>query len=141
MLYNWFQHIEFKNDWVLPFLLSLPVLAWFYYRTAGWRKSSFQVTTTEAFRIRSAKNALQHFPFWFRLLAIGCIILALARPQIRDVQSRTRGQGIDIVMCMDVSGSMLSSDFFPNRLEVAKQMAADFVRKRPIDQIGLVIFS
>jgi Ca-activated chloride channel homolog len=141
MLYNWFEHIEFKNAWVLPFLLSLPVLAWFYYRTAGWRKSTFKVTTTEAFRIRSIKNSLQHFPFWLRLLAIGCIILALAQPRIRNVTSKNTGQGIDIVLCMDVSGSMLSADFIPNRLEVAKQMAADFVRQRPIDQIGLVIFS
>ena len=141
MLYNWFQHIEFKYEWVLPLLLSLPVLAWFYYRTASWRKSTFKVTTVEAYRVRTFRNSFLHFPFWLRLLALGCIILALARPQIRDVQSRTRGQGIDIVLCMDVSGSMLSSDFIPNRLEVAKKMAAQFVRQRPVDQIGLVIFS
>lgn len=82
-----------------------------------------------------------HIPFWLRLLAIGCIILALARPQIRNVQSRTKGQGIDIILCMDVSGSMLSKDFTPNRLAVSKQMAAEFVKSRPIDQIGLVIFA
>jgi Ca-activated chloride channel family protein len=141
MLYDWFQHIEFKNEWVLPFLLALPVLAWYYYTGQRGRKSSLKVTTTEAFRIRTAKNSWIHFPFWLRLLAIGCIILALARPQVRNVQSRTRGQGIDIVLCMDVSGSMLSADFYPSRLEVSKQMAAEFVKQRPIDQIGLVIFS
>lgn len=141
MLYNWFQNIEFKNEWVLPFLLSLPVIAWYYYRTANWRKSSFRVTTTEAFRVRSAKNTFFHFPFWLRLLAIACVILALARPQVKNVQSRTKGEGIDIILCMDVSGSMLSADFLPNRLEVAKQMAAEFVQQRPVDQIGLVIFS
>lgn len=141
MLYNWFQNIEFKNEWVLPFLLSLPVLAWFYYRTGGWRKSTFRVTTTEAFRVRSIKNTLFHLPFWLRLLAIACVILALARPQVKDVQSRTKGEGIDIILCMDVSGSMLSADFLPNRLEVSKQMAMEFVRQRPVDQIGLVIFS
>src|SRR3954468_7327806 len=141
MLYDWFQHIEFKNEWVLPFLLALPVLAWYYYTGQRGRKSSFKVTTTEAFRIRTAKNSWIHFPFWLRLLAIGCIIVALARPQVRNVQSRTRGQGIDIILCMDVSGSMLSADFFPNRLEVSKQMAAEFVQQRPIDEIGLVIFS
>jgi len=74
-------------------------------------------------------------------LAIGCLILALARPQVRNVQNKTKGQGIDIVLCMDISGSMLSSDFYPNRLEASKQMAEEFVRNRPIDQIGLVIFS
>jgi len=141
MLYDWFQHIEFKYVWVLPFLLSLPVIAWYYYRTASWRKSSFKVTTANAFSIRTAKNSFIHFPFWLRLLAIGCLILALARPQVRNVQNKTKGEGIDIVLCMDISGSMLSADFYPNRLEASKQMAEEFVRNRPIDQIGLVIFS
>lgn len=141
MLYDWLRHIEFKNMWVLPFLLGLPVLVWYYYRTANWRKSSFKVTSANAFTIRTAKNSFIHLPFWLRLLAIGCVVVALARPQVRNVQSKTRGQGIDIVLCMDISGSMLSADFSPNRLEVSKQMAEDFVSKRPIDQIGLVIFS
>ena len=141
MLYNWFQNIEFRNEWVLPLLLSLPVIAWFYYRTPAWRKSAMKVTTVESFKVRTLRNTLVHLPFWLRLLSIGCLILALARPQVKNVQSRTRGQGIDIVLCLDVSGSILSNDFQPNRLEVAKQMAAEFVRNRPIDQIGLVIFS
>src|SRR3954468_14182763 len=100
MLYNWFQHIEFKNEWVLPLLLALPVIAWFYYRTPKFRKSALRVTTTEAFRIKTGKNAMLHLPFWLRWLAIACCIIALARPQIRNVQSRNTGQGIDIVMCM-----------------------------------------
>lgn len=141
MLYEWFQNIEFKNYWVLPLLLSLPVIAWYYYRTPSWRKSSFKVTSSEKFKIRTAKNGFIHFPFWLRLLAIGCLILALARPQIRNVQNKNKGEGIDIVLSMDISGSMLSADFYPNRLEVSKHMAEAFVRKRPIDQIGLVIFS
>jgi Ca-activated chloride channel homolog len=141
MLYEWFQHIEFKNYWVLPLLFTLPVIAWYYYRTPSWRKSSFKVTSAEKFRIKTGKNRLLHLPFWLRLLAIGCLILALARPQIRDVQNKSKGEGIDIVLCMDISGSMLAADFYPNRLEVSKQMAEEFVRKRPIDQIGLVIFS
>ncbi len=141
MLYDWFKHIEFRNVWVLPFLLSLPVIAWYYYRTANWRKSSFKVTTANAFTVNTIRNSFIHLPFWFRLLAIGCIILALARPQVRNVTTKTKGQGIDIVLCMDISGSMLSTDFIPNRLEVSKQMAEEFVRSRPIDNIGLVIFS
>jgi Ca-activated chloride channel family protein len=141
MLYNWFQHMEFKNTWVLPLLLVVPVIAWYYYRTPSWRKSSFVVTAADAFTIRTAKNRLIHLPFWLRLLAIACLILALARPQVRNVQSKTKGQGIDIVLCMDISGSMLSADFYPNRLEVSKQMAEEFVRQRPVDEIGLVIFS
>jgi Ca-activated chloride channel family protein len=141
MLYDWLQHMEFKNVWVLPLLLALPLIAWYYYRTPSWRKSSFKVTTANAFTVRTFRNRLIHVPFWLRLLAIGCVILALARPQVRNVTSKTKGEGIDIILCMDISGSMLSNDFYPNRLEVSKQMAEEFVRKRPVDQIGLVIFS
>ena len=104
-------------------------------------KSTFTVSTANAFRYRTAKNFWVHFPFWLQLLSIGCVLLALARPQIKDVQNRKKGEGIDIMLSIDVSGSMLSNDFSPNRLEVAKEMAAEFVRNRPIDQIGLVIFS
>lgn len=141
MLYDWLQHIEFRNVWVLPFLLSLPVFAWYYYRTSSWQKSTFKVTTVNTFSIRTLKNSLIHLPFWLRLLSIGCLILALARPQVKNVQSKTKGQGIDIVLCMDISGSMLSPDFYPTRLEVSKQMAEEFVRNRLVDEIGLVIFS
>jgi len=76
-----------------------------------------------------------------RLLTISCLILALARPQKRNDQSQTLGEGIDIVLCMDVSGSMSSRDILPSRLEVAKEVAAEFIRSRPVDRIGIVIFS
>src|SRR5438270_3770685 len=141
MIYEWLQNIEFRNVWVLPFLGMLPVLAFLYFRTERNRHASMHVSTIRTFTVRNFKNTLLHLPLWLRLLAMGCIILALARPQTHNVQNRTRGEGIDIVLCMDVSGSMLSRDFYPDRLSVAKEVAEDFVRKRPIDQIGLVIFS
>ncbi len=80
-------------------------------------------------------------PFIFRLLALSCLIIALARPQKRNDEQRTEGEGIDIVLCMDVSGSMGSKDILPSRMEVAKEVAEEFVRSRPVDRIGLVIFS
>ena len=141
MLYEWFQNIEFANKWVLPALGMLPVLLWLRYRMRSSLKSSFAVTTAYAFKVRTIRNALLQIPFILRLLAIGCIIVALARPQARNQQRQTKGEGIDIVLCMDISGSMLSTDFIPNRFEVAKEVAIDFVRSRPVDQIGLVIFS
>lgn len=141
MLYDWLQNIEFANVWVLPFLGILPVLAFLHFKTKNTSKSSFVVSSAAAFSARTVRNITLHIPFWLRLLAIGCIILALARPQIRNVQSRTKGEGIDIILCMDVSGSMLSKDFTPNRLAVSRQMAAEFVKNRPVDQIGLVIFA
>jgi Ca-activated chloride channel family protein len=69
------------------------------------------------------------------------MIVALARPQTRFDQQRAEGEGIDIILCIDVSGSMTARDFQPNRLEAAKSVAADFVSRRPTDRIGIVIFS
>ena len=99
------------------------------------------MSTAFSFTVYSFKNVLRHLPFALRLLALCCIILALARPQKHNDEQLRKGQGIDIVLSIDVSGSMLSQDFVPNRLEVAKQVAEDFIRGRPIDRIGLVIFS
>jgi len=99
------------------------------------------MSTTHSFTVSSFKNTLRHLPFILRMLAISCIILALARPQQHSDEQLRKGEGIDIVLCIDVSGSMLSQDFAPNRLEVAKEVAEEFIRSRPIDRIGLVIFS
>lgn len=140
MLYEWLQHITFKYIWVLPFLGMLPVLAFIHFRSPKG-KSTFLVSNVEAFKVRTGRNALRHLPFWLRLLALACLITALARPQLRYVQTKNKGEGIDIVLCMDVSGSMLSKDFIPNRLAVSRQMATEFVQARPVDQIGLVIFA
>lgn len=141
MLYNYFQNIEFANIWMLPMLIILPIIVWLRYTTFGKLKSTFTVSTTTHVKHKTAKNYLVHVPFWLRLLALACLLLALARPQIRNVQNRNKGEGIDIVLCLDVSGSMLSQDFVPNRLEVAKEVAADFVKSRPVDRIALIIFS
>jgi Ca-activated chloride channel homolog len=139
MIYDWLQHMEFANIWVLPFLGLIPVWAFFYYRSRN--KSALMVSSTRAFKVRTAKNTWRHFPFWLRMLAVACLITALARPQIKDVKSRNRGEGIDIMLCMDVSGSMLARDFNPNRLTVARDVAIEFVKKRPVDRIGLVVFA
>ena len=141
MLYDYFQNISFANVWVLPLLLLLPVLAWLHFTRGRQTKSSFTVSTAQHFKHRTAKNYFIHLPFWLRLLALACLLLALARPQIRDVQSKNKGEGIDIMLCLDVSTSMLSRDFLPNRIEAAKEVAVDFVNSRPVDRIGLVVFS
>jgi len=141
MLYNWLKNIEFAEPWVLWGLLLLPLLIFIYARTAKKRKSTLLVTSSYSFNTKTGKNVFFNLPFVLRLLTIACVITALARPQLKNVQNRNRGEGIDIVLCLDVSGSMLANDFSPNRLEVAKQMAIDFVKNRPVDNIGLVIFS
>ncbi len=91
--------------------------------------------------LSSAKASLRHFPFLLRVLAVSSIIVALARPQTRSELQHADGEGVDIVLCMDVSGSMTAQDFQPNRLEAAKKVAADFVNSRNNDRIGVVIFA
>lgn len=89
----------------------------------------------------SWKTTMRHLPFIFRLLALAAIITALARPQTSYEVQQADGEGVDIILCIDVSGSMTAQDLTPNRLEAAKKVAIDFVNKRPADRIGVVIFS
>lgn len=132
-------------DFAYPFLFGLfalvPLLVWWYARKYNSSQGSMTVSTAHAFAVSSWKNRFRHIPFVFRLLALGSLILALARPQKRSEEQKTEGEGIDIVLCIDVSGSMGSRDIPPSRMEVAKEVAQDFVRSRPVDRIGLVIFS
>ncbi len=124
-------------------LLAVIPLMIYWYVTAGRKQqSSLLVSSVRSFgETRSFKIALRHVPFVLRILSVLCLIVALARPQSRNDQELVSGQGIDIMLCMDVSGSMLAQDFTPNRLEAMKQVAAEFVDKRPTDRIGLVIFA
>jgi Ca-activated chloride channel family protein len=141
MLYDWFKHIEFAYPTVLSLFILVPVLIWWYAKKYSKNQGALKMSTTYSFTVSSFKNILRHLPFVLRMLALSCIILALARPRQHSDEQMRKGEGIDIVLCIDVSGSMLSQDFAPNRLEVAKQVAEEFIRSRPIDRIGLVIFS
>jgi Ca-activated chloride channel family protein len=141
MLYDWFKHIDFAYPKMLSLLAFIPALIWWYIKEYNRRQGALKVSTAYSFTATSFKNVLRRLPFILRLLALTCIILALARPQRHTDEQLRKGQGIDIVLAIDVSGSMLSQDFQPNRLEVAKEVAEEFIRSRPIDRIGLVIFS
>ena len=141
MLYDWITNMEFANPYFFGLFALIPLLVFWHVKYANRQQASLKVSTAYAFTVSSWKNRLQHLPFILRMLALACLILALARPQKRNDDERTEGEGIDIVLCMDVSGSMGSRDILPSRMEVAKEMAIDFVHSRPVDRIGLVIFS
>jgi len=141
MLYNWLKEIDFAQPLVFAQFVWVPVLIWWYIKKYNKKQATIKVSTVQSFNVSSVKNSFRHLPFILRLLTISCLILALARPQKRNDQSQTLGEGIDIVLCMDVSGSMSSRDILPSRLEVAKEVAAEFIRSRPVDRIGIVIFS
>jgi Ca-activated chloride channel homolog len=141
MLYDWIKEIDFAQPLVFAQFAWIPVLIWWYVKKYSAKQATIRVSTSQAFTVTSSKNRVRHLPFILRLLAISCLILALARPQKRNNQQQTQGEGIDIVLCMDVSGSMGSRDILPSRLDVAKQVAEQFIRSRPVDRIGIVIFS
>lgn len=142
MIYEWYQKIEFAYPQFFALLLVLPIMILWYVTGNNKHQGTMMVSTTGPFgTANSWKTFFRHAPFVCRVLGMTALIVALARPQTRNDEQIIAGQGIDIVMCMDVSGSMLAQDFLPNRLEAMKQVAIDFVEKRPTDRIGLVIFA
>lgn len=142
MLYNWFQNIAFAHPLFLWLLALIPLITLYYIFFNSSRQASVVISSVKQFLPRRTwKNMFRHLPFILRMLAFACIIVALARPQTRNDEELVSGEGVDIVLCIDVSGSMLAQDFSPNRLAAAKEVAADFVDRRPTDRIGLVIFS
>jgi Ca-activated chloride channel family protein len=141
MLYNWFQNTDFAYPFMLGLFALLPLLIWWYIKKNNNKQATVTVSSTFAFTISSWKNRFRHLQFILRLLALSCLIVALARPQKRNDEQHSEGEGIDIVLCMDVSGSMGSKDILPSRIDAAKEVAEEFVRGRPVDRIGLVIFS
>jgi len=137
-----FPHIHFVNYWILALIpVIILMMCWWYFKKIPQQTASFHISTVYIFTGSSLKTKLRHLLFIFRLLSVVFLLIAMSRPQKRNDEQLKQGEGIDIVLCMDVSGSMLSEDFEPNRLEVAKEVGAEFIRSRPIDPIGLVIFS
>jgi Ca-activated chloride channel family protein len=142
VLYDWFQNISFAYPEFFFLLLGIPILIYWYFQKSKNRQGTLMVSSVSNFAgTRSWKNLFLHLPFLLRVLAICSLIIAMARPQLRNEQQLVNGQGIDIVLCLDISGSMLAQDFSPNRMEAAKNVASEFIDNRPADRIGLVIFS
>lgn len=142
MIFDYFNNITFGQPLLLLLLLIIPILIIWRFGKGKKSIAAIRVSTTKGLdKSKSWKNAIQQFPFIFRLLALSCIIIALARPQTKFDETETEGEGIDIVLCIDVSGSMTAQDFTPNRMEAAKKVAIDFVNNRVSDRIGVVIFA
>ena len=142
MFYDWISNIHFAKPGFFALFAGFPLLIFLYIRPPFRTQGSMLVSGIRAFgRGSSWKILLRHSLFIFRMLAISCIILALARPQTGSEQQLTSGEGIDIVFCLDISGSMLAQDFSPSRMEAAKQVASEFIDRRPTDRMGLVIFA
>lgn len=137
------EHIEFANPIYLYLLLIIPALIVWYLFRHKHAQADLQISSTLTFEAskKSLKQYLYYILIFFRLLAISCLIIALARPQSSTSRQNVSIEGIDIIMALDVSSSMLAQDLKPDRLEAAKNVASEFFDGRPNDRIGLVIFS
>ncbi len=137
------ENIEFANPKLLWLLVMLPIaIAWYLLRYKK-QEASVRFSDMSGFTLlpKTWKAYLRHLLFALRMAALALLIVALARPQSSSTNSTSNIEGIDIVMAMDVSGSMLARDLKPDRLTAAKNVASDFVKGRPGDRMGLVIFS
>jgi Ca-activated chloride channel family protein len=135
--------ITFAYPLVLWLLLLIPVSLFFYYKKFKTVEPSIVYSNVKLFdqRKRSWKEKLSDTPIYLRMLVFIVLIIALARPQSFSSGENVYTEGIDVVLVLDISGSMLAEDFRPNRMEAAKKITQEFISGRTSDQIGLVIFS
>lgn len=122
-------------------LLLIPLIGWYIYKLRKMQ-ATFKMSSSFAFdkAPSTIRVYLRHFPFLLRLAAITLVIIVLARPQSINSSDISNSEGIDIVMALDISGTMMAQDFQPTRLEAAKKVAAEFINDRKNDKIGLVVF-
>ena len=138
-----FDNIEFLNKGLFWLLLLLPIAVIWYVLKYNKQTAELKISSIQGFKTSpSVWSKLRHVLFALRLIALGILIIAIARPRTVDVSTKTKTtRGIDIVMSIDVSASMLAKDLLPNRLEALKEVAADFIKGRPNDRIGLVEYA
>lgn len=138
-----FKGIEFAHPGFFWLLILIPVIIGWYV----WRERKLygylSVSAVRGFSVpsKSIIPKLRHLGIVLRVLALAALIIALARPQSSLSWQNSTTEGIDIMIASDISGSMLAEDFQPNRMEAGKNIAIDFIKNRPNDRIGLVIFS
>ncbi len=137
------EKLSFLNPEFFWLLLLIPAAAAWLYLKRNQQTATLKISSTEGFT-GSKSFFVRLYPFLgvFRLLALTALIVAMARPRTVDISNKTKTtKGIDIVMAIDVSGSMLAKDLKPNRMEALKKVAASFVDERPNDRIGLVAYA
>lgn len=135
--------ISFAYPWVLLGLLLVPLMVVWYVLRYRKQEAALQHSDLTVFDgvARGLRARLRWVPYALLVVAVGAMVVALARPQSRLSRQEMKVEGIDIVLAMDISGSMLAEDFKPNRLEAAKRVAAEFIDGRKSDRMGLVVFA
>lgn len=135
--------MEFANPHILWLFAAIVPLAGYYVWRTMQGDATIRISSVEGLRHapRTVRYYLRHVPFALRCIALATLIVALARPQSAEHDTRTDAEGIDIVLAIDISGSMLARDFKPDRITAAKEVAGSFVADRYGDRIGLVVFA
>lgn len=135
--------MEFANPKILWLLVVVPLVIAYYVWRAMQGGASIVISTTDSLRTapRTVRYYLRHLPIVLRVAALVLIIVASARPQSVEHETKTETEGIDIVLAVDISTSMLARDFQPDRLTAAKEVASQFVANRQGDRMGLVVFA
>jgi Ca-activated chloride channel homolog len=137
------SHITFAKPELFYLLLGLiPMIVWYILRQ-NKSKASIRISTIKSLKATPLtwKHALRHIVFVLQIAVLALIVVCLARPQSSDSWQNQTVEGIDIIIALDMSSSMLARDFQPNRLEAAKSVATEFISGRMYDRIGLVVFS
>ncbi len=124
-------------------LILIPLLALYLWREYKGTSPSMLVSNSTPWKAKggSFKKGLRHVPFILRMIAIAAIIVAIARPRTSETFETIDTEGVDIVLAMDISTSMLARDFKPDRIGAAKDIAIEFIASRPTDRIGIVVFA
>ena len=137
------KEVNFLNPEFFWLFLVLPVVVLWQLWKRKQQSPTLKISSVKGFKAQKSLLAkLKPFLFVFRLLALSSLIIAMARPRKVDISSQTKStKGIDIVMAIDVSGSMLAKDLKPNRMEALKKVAENFVEGRPNDRIGIVVYA
>lgn len=134
--------IRYENPQILWLLLGLlPMIGYYIFRTFQGR-AAVQISSIKgAIARRTYRYYLRHVPFVLRMCVVALLIFVMARPQSSETNTNVNAEGIDIIMALDISGSMLARDFQPDRITAAKEITSQFVLERLTDRIGLVVFA
>ncbi len=140
-LWYWLKdQYKFQDEWIFWFLLLIPAMGVYDWISAGRRHPKIKLSTFSQLEKSNFSNILVRIPFLLRAAGIALLIIALARPQSQLSWKDVTTEGIDIIISMDISVSMLARDFEPNRLESSKEVAEKFIDERPNDRMGLVVY-
>ncbi len=137
------KHLSFAHPAFFALLLLIPIMIWWQMRSKKEDNPAMRLTTLAGINAAHAGGKAKFRPILFvlRIITLVFLTIALARPQSSNTTENIDSEGIDIVLAMDISGSMVAEDFKPNRIEAAKAVALKFIDQRPTDRMGLVIFS